>query len=127
MNIACRTALIFSFSVLCSCSLFRTQTPPTEDITPEQQSVPSSDNATIQASAQPENEPSASMTEQTPEPAVIENKPTESTLLDVADNEAVEEEPVAPPPPAPAAELRGLRSPKMPAVLPMSLDGKVQN
>lgn len=33
--------------------------------------------------------------------------------------------PVAPQP-APAAELRGLRSPKLPSSLPMSLDGKIR-
>lgn len=35
------------------------------------------------------------------------------------------EETLPPPPPPPAAELRGLRSPKLPSNLPMSLDGKL--
>lgn len=47
--------------------------------------------------------------------------PSPAEFSSSADNEGA---PVPPPPP-PAAELRGLRSPKLPSNLPMSLDGKL--
>lgn len=129
MNSVCRTALIFSFSALCSCSLFRSQ-PPTETEIPQEQSsteTKTETETTVQQTAQVATAPVVPTPEPITEPFSTESEKTEITPFATQDNEAPEEEQIAPPPPTPAAELRGLRSPKMPSALPMSLDGKVQN
>lgn len=127
MNSSCRIALILSFSALCSCSLFRSQTPTETDLPQEQPTVEPTTASTLQSPAQMEKEATSHTTEQPPEQMAVESIASEPTPIDTRVNEFSEGEQIAPPPPAPTAELRGLRSPKMPAALPMSLDGKVQN
>lgn len=93
---------------------------PAPALTPSGEIDPASHGLPLPLAPTLPGDPGASFTPAvTPSPGVYVPSPGEVT------SPPGDEDALPPPPPPPAAELRGLRSPKLPSNLPMSLDGKL--
>ncbi|MCD7797853.1 MAG: hypothetical protein LUG84_00375 [Akkermansiaceae bacterium] len=139
MNLACRFVMGASLIGFGSCSLFREGKPADETPRGEESCsapVPEAGSGDKEQAVSGENvSAAADPVQDTPvssSSAVNDDRggvthASEAIRLSPAPAQEDEEELPEAGQPAPAVELRGMRSPRLPSALPMSLDGKVRN